>query len=134
MIVVDTNVVLYLLLPGEKTRAAEDLRRRFPYWAAPRLWRSECRNALALYVRKGMLSLDEAAGLQSAAEQTLAPGEADVDSYEILSLASRSGHSAYDCEFIALAQRLDTLLATEDAALRKAFPETAFGLAELLQR
>ena len=48
MIVVDTNIVAYLYLPGEHTAAVERLLERDPEWAAPILWRSEFRNILAL--------------------------------------------------------------------------------------
>lgn len=44
MIVVDSNVLAYLYLPGEHTAAAERLLEREPEWAAPVLWRSEFRN------------------------------------------------------------------------------------------
>lgn len=51
MIVVDTNVLAYLYLPGEYTAAAEALLAHDPDWAAPVLWRSEFRNILAGYLR-----------------------------------------------------------------------------------
>ena len=44
MIVVDSNVLAYLYLPGEHTAEAEALLVREPDWAAPVLWRSEFRN------------------------------------------------------------------------------------------
>jgi predicted nucleic acid-binding protein len=44
MIVVDTNVVAYLLLGGEKTGEARMVFHKDPTWAAPLLWRSEFRN------------------------------------------------------------------------------------------
>ena len=49
MIVVDTNVISYLLLPTPMTAAAEGLYQYDSEWSAPLLWRSELRNVLALY-------------------------------------------------------------------------------------
>jgi predicted nucleic acid-binding protein len=43
VIVVDTNVVAYLLLPGPLTEAAEALLIAQPEWAAPPLWRCSSR-------------------------------------------------------------------------------------------
>ena len=47
VIVVKSNVLAYLYLPGEYTAAAEELLEQEPEWAAPTPWRSECRNILA---------------------------------------------------------------------------------------
>ena len=63
MIVVDSNILAYLYLPGEFTAAAEALLEREPEWAAPPLWRSEFRNILAGYVRRKMLSFEQACSL-----------------------------------------------------------------------
>ena len=52
MIVVDSNILAYLYLPGERTAAAEALLEHVPDWAAPILWRSEFRNILAGYMRR----------------------------------------------------------------------------------
>lgn len=46
MIVVDTNVLAYFLLPCEFSRQAEGLFERDPDWAAPILWRSEFETSL----------------------------------------------------------------------------------------
>lgn len=59
MIVVDTNIIAYLYLPHDCTDAAERLLIKQPEWAAPLLWRSEFRNVLALYLRKGVLTFDQ---------------------------------------------------------------------------
>ena len=44
---------------------------------------------------------------------------------EVLQLAVDSGCSAYDCEFVALAEWLDAHLVTFDRAVLRAFPERA---------
>ena len=129
MIVVDTNVLAYLYLPGELTSAAEALLEHDPHWIAPLLWRSEFRNILAGYMRRKSLTLDQAHTLQSEAEGLLAGSEYEVDSLRVLELVRDSDCSAYDCEFIALAQTLETKLVTMDAKLLKAFPNVALRLA-----
>ncbi|GAP38991.1 type II toxin-antitoxin system VapC family toxin [Piscinibacter sakaiensis] len=128
MIVVDSNVLAYLYLPGEHTPAAEALLRREPEWASPMLWRSEFRNILAGCLRRKALSLDQALALQREAEDLLAGFEFEVDSHEVLRLVGESDCSAYDCEFVALAMRLDTRLFTMDKKLLRAFPRHAYPL------
>ena len=128
MIVVDSNVVAYLYLEGEHTKAAEKLLEKDGNWAAPVLWRSEFRNILAGYLRRKILSFKQACDLQSEAEDLLAGAEFEIDSDDVLELVRNSDCSAYDCEFIALAIKLDTKLITLDKKLLKAFPERAVAL------
>lgn len=129
MIVVDTNVLAYLYLPGEYTHAAEALLERDSNWAAPVLWRSEFRNILAGYLRRGSLSFEQAHGIQREAEHLLAGAEYEVDSLSVLQRVRDSDCSAYDCEFVVLAETLGTKLVTMDAKLLRAFPRTALALA-----
>ena len=128
MIVADTNLIAYLHLSGEHSAQAEQVFLRDPVWIAPRLWRSELRNVLALYVRRQALTLPEAAEIMRAAEELLQENEYDVVSAQVLMLAQESGCSAYDCEFIAVAMKLDTKLVTMDKKLLKAFPKRAVAL------
>ena len=128
MIVVDSNVLAYLYLPGEHTAAAEALFERDPDWAAPILWRSEFRNILAGYLRRKLLTFEQANSLQREAESLLEGAEFEVESTTVLELVQGSDCSAYDCEFIALAMKLDTKLVTMDKKLLKAFPKRAVAL------
>ena len=128
MIVVDSNVVAYLYLPGEYTAHAEALLKQEPEWAVPVLWRSEFRNILAGYLRRQTLTFQQACNLQNEAEHLLAETEFEVDSATVLALVRDSDCSAYDCEFIALAIKLNTKLVTMDKKLLKAFPERAVAL------
>ncbi len=119
---VDSNVLAYLYLPGEHTGAAETLLERDSEWVAPILWRSEFRNILAGYLRRGTISFGQAHGLQREAERLMADSEFEVDSLSVLELVRDSDCSAYDCEFVALAKRLGTKLVTTDRKLLRAFP------------
>lgn len=128
MIVVDSNVLAYLYLPGEYTVAAEALLERDPDWAAPVLWRSEFRNILAGFLRRGKLTFEQALAVQDEAEGLLNGGEYELDSRSVLELVRNSECSAYDCEFVALAMKLDTKLVTMDGKVLCAFPGVAAAL------
>jgi len=128
VIVVDTNVVAYLYLPGDYSERAEALLEQDADWAAPMLWRSELRNILAGYMRRKALTFEAARELQTEAESLLAGAEHEVDSRLVLELVRDSDCSAYDCEFVALARSLGVKLVTEDKKLLKAFPKHAVAL------
>jgi predicted nucleic acid-binding protein len=128
VIVVDTNVVAFLYLPGDHTERAEALLEQDADWAAPMLWRSELRNILAGYMRRKALTFEAARELQMEAESLLAGAEHEVDSRLVLELVRDSDCSAYDCEFVALARSLGVKLVTEDKKLLKAFPKHAVAL------
>lgn len=98
-------------------------------WAAPVLWRSEFRNILAGYIRRKVMSLEQACAVQKEAAGLLEGLEFEVSSEAVLSLVAQSDCSAYDCEFAALADQLDVQLVTMDAKLLRAFPGRAVGLA-----
>jgi predicted nucleic acid-binding protein len=121
VIVVDTNVLAYLWVPGPATPHAERLLVRDPVWMAPSLWRSELRNVLVNYLRAGAATLQAAQRAMEAAEEQMTPGTADVDSASVLRLAARSGRSTYDCEFVALAESLEVPFVSADRKLVKAF-------------
>jgi predicted nucleic acid-binding protein len=125
VIVVDSNVLAYLYLPGEFTPAAERLLETDPDWHAPVLWRSEFRNILAGCMRRGALTFEQATAIQHEAESLLDGAEHETDSKQVLELVRDSDCSAYDCEFIAVARMLGASLATMDGKLLKAFPDIA---------
>ncbi len=128
MIIVDTNVVVDASVIGPRTASARAAFLKDPEWCAPPLWRSEFRNALALYMRKELLTIDDALKLLAEAESLVEDREFPPDSVRILRLVADSNCSAYDCEFVALAQELSTYLVTSDKRLIRAFPETAVPL------
>jgi predicted nucleic acid-binding protein len=128
MIVVDSNVLAYLYLPGEYTADAEALLESDPEWAAPVLWRSEFRNVLAGYMRRKTLTFDQAYAVQCEAENLLAGSEFEVESHAVLELVRDSECSAYDCEFVALATKLNTKLVTMDKKVLRALPKRSVAL------
>ena len=129
MIIADTNLIAYLLIRGQITAEAEAVFRKDPQWGAPRLWRSEFRNVLVLYLRRKLLEMPEAVEAMERAEQLMGGQEFEVDSSGVLRLADASGCSAYDCEFVALAQDLGVPLVTSDHELIAKFKPTVVSMA-----
>ena len=125
MIVVDTNILAYLYLPTEHTQKVEALLVNDPEWIAPTLWRSEFRNVLALYLRKNLLTFDQALAIQNEAESLLQDSEFVVNSLDVLQLVQNSECSAYDCEFVVLAKYMNVHLITMDKKILKNFPDIA---------
>lgn len=99
--------------------------RREPDWRLPDLWRHEFMNVLATYARQGGATLEQARVLWRRAVELFGPREHASDAEAALGLAVKAPVSAYDGQYVALAQRLQTILVTEDRRLLKAFPETA---------
>jgi predicted nucleic acid-binding protein len=133
VIVVDTNVIAYCWLRGARTAAAQRVRLRDPDWHVPVLWRSEMCSVLAGYLRKRALALEEASAVLAQAEAGLAGREHLPSSALVLELVAKTRLSAYDCEFVALAQALGVPLVTEDAAILDAFPGRAIALEAFLR-
>ncbi len=125
MIVADTNTIAYLLIAGERTLQARKVLKRDPEWAAPLLWRSEFRSVLTFYLRRRLMSLAQALQLMEEAENLMRGAEYEVVSSRVLSLTADSQCSAYDCEFVALAQELGVPLITSDARMLSEFPSIA---------
>ncbi|MBI9083974.1 MAG: type II toxin-antitoxin system VapC family toxin [Desulfobacterales bacterium] len=134
MIVVDTNIIGYLFLSNVQSPSAERTLTIDNDWAAPLLWRSELRNVLALYMRKKLLALAQANQIMNEALKLMRGREFEVSSYEVLRLASESRCTAYDCEFIALANDLKVPLVTVDKALLRGFPSVAVSLKLFCER
>ena len=128
MIVADTNLIAYLLIRGQHTAEAEAVYRKDPQWSAPVLWRSEFRNVLVFYLRRGLIGIDEALETMEQAERLMRGQEFEVESSRVLRLAAGAGCSAYDCEFVALAQDLNLPLITSDSALISRFKPTVVSM------
>ena len=128
MIVVDTNIIGYLLLDSSLSETCEAVLKADPQWAAPRLWRNEMRSVLGHYIRKGILSLADAKQIMTQATRLMQGSEYEVPSNQVLDLADASTCSAYDCEFVALARDLQVPLVTSDRQILKEFSETAIAV------
>ena len=125
VIVADVNLIACLLLGGSHLSLAQRVLERDATWAAPLLWRSEFRNVLAAFIRQRGLSVSDAWRAHGLADQLLAAEEFIMPGERVLALVAVSACSAYDCEYIALAEELAVALVTADHQLLHAFPERA---------
>lgn len=133
MIVVDTNVIAYLLIEGDRTADAQALRLADPDWRSEPFLLVEFSNLLATQVRAKALSAAQAKSLlESAAQQVAAWVE--VPHAEALAVALDRRVSAYDARFVACARRLAAPLVTEDSRLRAATPGLSMSIAEAVSR
>jgi predicted nucleic acid-binding protein len=128
LIVVDTNVIAYLCIGGDQATLAEDVLFKDNEWHAPVLWRSEFRNVMAGFLRRGAFDVESAGRILAAAETLFFDREHLIGFQDVLPLVTASACSAYDCEFVALATRLQVPLVTNDRQVLAAFPETARSL------
>ena len=133
MIVADTNLIAYLLLPGPFHETARAVLKKDVDWRAPVLWRSELANVLSLYMRQGHLTLPDALDHMEHALRLLAGKEFQMTIASVLALAHGSGCSAYDCEFVQLAKELGVPLVTSDKKLIRAFPSVAISMDSFLE-
>lgn len=128
MLVVDANVVAYLLVEGDKTVQARELWALDRNWVAPRLLAYELTNVFAVLERQGALPSESArAGLNwgLAIVRLL---DKDPDVVRVLDIAAKLRLSAYDACYLATAEMVRVPLVTEDRRLLRAAPAVAMSL------
>jgi len=133
MICVDTNVICYRWMASPHSKNADAAWAKDSDWVAPLLWRSEFRNTLAGALRRRLLTTEKAIQIANLAESILAENEFTVSTSAVLQLVSRSRCSAYDCEFVALAEEQRVPLVTLDRQILHDFPDIAVSLQEFIR-
>lgn len=132
MLIVDTNVVAYLLIEGDYTAAARSLHRRDDDWRSEAFIMVEFTNVLTASIAARRMNSVLAQQFLAAATSFLHGKLTSIPRDSVLSLAVQYRVTAYDARFLALAQQLDTPLGTEDAKLHAAAPKLTQSLAEAL--
>ena len=69
-----------------------------------------------------------------SAEEVIGGREYRVSSEQVLELAVQSGCTAYDCEYVTLAQDLGVPLVTADKQILRVFPKTAMSLEKFAKK
>ena len=132
MIVADSNLIAYLLIPGDKSALADEVLLKDADWAVPLICRSEIRNILTLYMRHEGMSLAQARRTMEKAEVLWSSREFAVPSDDVLELTFHHNVTAYDGEFVVLAKQLGVPFVTFDKPVRRAFPTLAITAEEFL--
>ncbi len=135
-VVIDTNVVAYLLLGTERfVDESRCFMEAVEHGLAPALWEAELANVLWMAIRQGVmppeegpkrLALANRLRIHSVPSRTLWNGA--------LVRAVRSGVAVYDTLFVELAVRERLPLATFDRQVLKAFPDVASRPGTLMAR
>jgi predicted nucleic acid-binding protein len=130
MIVVDSNVLAYLLIEGEKTPLARALFERDADWHSASFAPLELTNILATSIR--VARLDDASANQALARAlTLMENSLhELPHAQVLALANRLRISAYDALYLGVSIELGVPLVTEDRRLREAAPDRCLSLAQ----
>jgi predicted nucleic acid-binding protein len=133
VIVTDTNLIAYFAIRDANSELADAVFEADAVWVAPLLWRSELRNTLVKYIRHAGMSQEAALVALRLAEETIGGREYRVSSEKVLELAMQSNCTAYDCEYVALAQDLGVPLVTADKQVLRAFPKIAVSLEKFVK-
>jgi predicted nucleic acid-binding protein len=128
MIVVDANVVIYLVFETSFTPLAREVYARDSDWVVPDLWEAEVLNGLLNEVRAGHTTVEDALRAASNAATLLTGRAHRCDREAVLRTAQATHLTAYDAYYVVLARTLGVQLVTEDAAIRRNCPDVARSL------
>src|SRR5436305_10128028 len=101
MLLVDTNVVAYLLMEGDRTEAAQALRTRDPDWRSEAFLLVEFTNVLASSIARKRMTLLLAEDFLAKAAALFDGKLGRVPHASVLAMATRHRVSAYDARFLA---------------------------------
>jgi predicted nucleic acid-binding protein len=132
MLLVDTNVVAYLLIEGDHTKAAQKLHSRDPDWRSEAFLLVEFTNVLFSSIARKRMTLSMAEDFLAKAAALFDGKLGRIPHASVLAIATRHRVSAYDARFLSLADQLGSRLITDDARLRAAAPALTQSLAEAL--
>ena len=132
MLLVDTNVVAYLLIEGDHTEAAQELRIRDSDWRSEAFLLVEFTNVLASSIARKRMTLSMAEDLLAKVFSLFDGKLGRIPHASVLAIAARHRVNANDARFLALADQLGSRLITQDARLRAAAPALTQSLAEAL--
>jgi len=132
MLLVDTNVVAYLLIKGDHTEAAQELHARDSDWRSEAFLLVEFTNVLVSSIARKRMTVSMAEDFLAKVFSLFDGKLGRIPHASVLAIATRHRVSAYDARFLSLADQLGSRLITQDARLRAAAPALTQSLAEAL--
>jgi predicted nucleic acid-binding protein len=128
MIVVDTNIITYRFIEGDKTDKVIRFQQYDPDWIVPFLWQYEFINVLSTLVKNNYLSDKQAVSIWRDAYKIFKAKEQSIDMEKALLFSIQNKISAYDAQYIILALSFKIKCLTEDLTLLKKFPDITISL------
>ncbi len=125
MIVVDNNALTYLWLPGKNKSLVRRVAQKDSEWGVPILWKSEFKSVLIQFFRNDLIDRADVYTTMQIVSRRLKPTTFAISDIAVLDLAAGSKCSTYDCEYVALAIKLDVTLVTNDKQVLREFPGIA---------
>jgi predicted nucleic acid-binding protein len=131
-LVLDANVLVYLLLDGEKSAEARRLHQLRPDWVVPSLLRHEFMNVCVTYHRAGGFSRETCLALLAEGVALVEGREVTAPPADVVATAIDLDLSAYDAAYVAAAASLGCVLVTEDRRVLARAPGLAMRLEDYL--
>lgn len=134
MLLVDANILAYLLVEGERSDEARELLQKDSNWHSEAFIFIEVTSVLCTYLRNGPLRFKDCEIALQRAEALMENNLHLVSHLEVIRTAQEFRINAYDARYIALAREFGTPLITEDAKLRRAVPRLTISLNDALEQ
>jgi len=132
MIIADTCLVVHLFNETELTEKAQEILAIDPEWILPTLWREEYANVLSKKARKEQKESSEVIEFLTFTINELKHCEHHVEIQKALQISIEKKISVYDAHFVALAERFESLLITEDQEVIKKRPAIAMRMEDFI--
>jgi len=132
MIVVDSNIIAARNLTSSLTSEAKRVEEKDPVWIVPVLWRHEFQNILATAIKAKQIKPEQALDIWEKVSTVLIDNECEPSVSKVIGLVAKYEITAYDGQFIAIAQEMGIPCVTEDEELQEKFPGIAISMIEFV--
>lgn len=128
MIVVDTDVLFYLIAPTKRSQFAAAVRLRDAHWIAPANQRVELLNVMSKSVRGRQMSFEKAVEAFRRSAALCLIDVLEVPEEALLKLSVELNTTTYDSAYVWLARQKALRLVTGDQYLVQCAPDVAVSL------